>query len=184
MDTLDLYKIIHKDPVMNGKVEVVARNQLPKSPMQHRPFGFIINTDTSSMPGQHWVASYLPERFDQTAEYFDSFGLPPQSQDIISFFSLNSNSADYSKASLQSETTSTCGYWSIYYLRERMRNKSLPIIIENAQRFCYSPDCTVYKYINSIYSKAISLPVKRKLYPCATVCQTCIPRSHCHTQQP
>ena len=38
---------------------------------------FVINTDPSHMPGQHWVALYL----GQTPEFFDSLGMSPTCYD-------------------------------------------------------------------------------------------------------
>ncbi|RWS21200.1 uncharacterized protein B4U80_00644 [Leptotrombidium deliense] len=48
-----------------------------------RPFGVIVNTDKSTSEGKHWVAIYV-DKFCN-AEYFDSYGLPPISKEIVAF---------------------------------------------------------------------------------------------------
>ena len=75
--------------------------------------GLIINTDTASGPGEHWVAIYMGEK----AIYFDSFGLPPLHQEIIDYLDRISpigwfhNTIDF-----QSIYQDTCGLHSIYFL--------------------------------------------------------------------
>lgn len=181
MNTLQLGEIIAKDAKMNGSVSVFASNQLPNHVIR-RPYGFIINTDPSTKPGQHWVAVFLPSLETQPAEFFDSYGATPQAN-ILQFLKMNSVHCNYNNVTLQGLETKTCGYWAIYFLRLRFRNKSLRSIIKSARLLCAKPDCTVYKYINTIYARSIPLPVKRNLYPCQAVCQTCLPRYQCHTQQ-
>ena len=47
------------------------------------PVNFIVNTDPSYKPGEHWVVISI----DKTGHgiYFDSFGLPPMKEDIFNF---------------------------------------------------------------------------------------------------
>ena len=52
-------------------VGVFAADQLPTKEF---PGGYIVNTDTSSQPGQHWVAFFTTE---EGTECFDSFGENP-----------------------------------------------------------------------------------------------------------
>ena len=52
-------------------VGVFAPDQLPTKEF---PGAYIVNTDTSSQPGQHWVAFFTTE---EGTECFDSFGENP-----------------------------------------------------------------------------------------------------------
>ena len=48
---------------------------------------YIVNTDISTDPGEHWVAIYF--RRDQDI-YFDSYGRPPEEQYVLPFIQRNS----------------------------------------------------------------------------------------------
>ena len=51
--------------------KVCALDQLEKPTF---PSAYVINSDPSSKPGEHWVAVYFDKR--GRGEYFDSYGLP------------------------------------------------------------------------------------------------------------
>ena len=71
MNTVELIKVINNIPV---KGEVCAKDLLPeKKPLDMK--AYIVNTDISTDPGEHWVAIYF--RRDQVI-YFDSYGRPPE----------------------------------------------------------------------------------------------------------
>ena len=44
---------------------------------------YIVNTDLSDDPGEHWTAVYFR---DDRVIYFDSYGLPPDEDCILPFF--------------------------------------------------------------------------------------------------
>ena len=68
------------------KGEVCAKDLLPeKKPLDIK--AYIVNTDISADPGEHWVAIYF--RRDQ-AIYFDSYGRPPEEQYVLPFLERNS----------------------------------------------------------------------------------------------
>jgi len=181
-----LEAVIAADPRMRGRVQVDPRDYLPLSePQSTRPYGWIVNTDTSDLPGTHWVAVFIPKDADAPAEYFDSYGMPPATRDIRQFLAINSpppsnHSSRYTcnTVVLQDYDTSTCGYWALWFLRERFRHKSMAQIVAGARQFC-SPDCTVYRLVNRAYASS-SLPrsVVRNIFPCAErACrQSCQPR--------
>ena len=52
---------------------VYARNRIPTIP-PHKKIAFIVNTDPSHKPGEHWVGFYLTK---STVYYFDPYGIPP-----------------------------------------------------------------------------------------------------------
>ena len=61
MNNFDLeQKIIH-DPVSSSIFGgVLASNDLPNT-IKHKPVFYIVNTDPSNMPGQHWIVIYIGE---------------------------------------------------------------------------------------------------------------------------
>ena len=68
------------------KGEVYAKDLLPgKKPLDMK--GYIVNTDISTGPGEHWVVIYF--RRDQ-AIYFNSYGRPPEEEYVLPFLEINS----------------------------------------------------------------------------------------------
>ena len=73
MNTLQIERLLKKD--LKSKTifkKVCALDQLEKPTF---PSAYVINSDPSSEPGEHWVAVYFDKR--GRGEYFDSYGLPP-----------------------------------------------------------------------------------------------------------
>ena len=54
---------------------VYARDELPDLKKESWPFALILNTDTRSKPGKHWLVVFGPSK--EQIELFDSFGLSP-----------------------------------------------------------------------------------------------------------
>ena len=74
MDTIQLLKNINSD-ILAYKyfIGVFPRDLLPQKVTY--PSSFIINTDNSNKPGEHWLAIYINE--DRKLHFFDPLGLPP-----------------------------------------------------------------------------------------------------------
>jgi hypothetical protein len=182
MDTSELMNVIEQDKYMRNRVTVIPYDHLPKEFVSKRSFGYIINTDKSNLPGQHWQAIFLPDHF-QTSEFFDSFALQPK-QFVYDFLKRNSPNIIFNKHSLQGYDATTCGYWCLHFLLERFKGHGMSTIVLEAKSMC-SPDCYVYKRINKLYP-FISYSVKAELLPCINL-QTCVSRRcflSCIQEQP
>ena len=71
MNTLQIERLLKKG--LKSKTifkKVCALDQLEKPTF---PSAYVINSDPSSEPGEHWVAVYFDKR--GRGEYFDSYGL-------------------------------------------------------------------------------------------------------------
>ncbi|MCG8075025.1 MAG: hypothetical protein JAY75_02135 [Candidatus Thiodiazotropha taylori] len=111
MDTYELRKILYHMPV-NG--DVCAKDLLPeKKPLDVK--AYIINTDNSDEPGEHWVALYF--RGNQ-AIFFDSYGMSPEEDYILPFIKRNSRSWIQNTEPLQSPWSKNCGRWCIYIIHQ------------------------------------------------------------------
>ena len=118
MNTVELIKVINNIPV---KGEVCAKDLLPeKKPLDMK--AYIVNTDISTDPGEHWVAIYF--RRDQVI-YFDSYGRPPEEQYVLPFIERNSSRWIHNKECLQSPWSKVCGIWCIYIIHQL--NKGLDL---------------------------------------------------------
>jgi hypothetical protein len=82
------------------------------------PAAYVINTHTSIMPGEHWVAVVFSG--DGTSEYFDSFGLPPMHPEITQFMQSHSRSGHWNPHALQGVTARTCGLYCVLYVTHRL----------------------------------------------------------------
>ena len=80
MNTLELTAILTKaSQLMHLNAKVLSKDLLPqKKPLDVK--AYIINTDNSDKPGEHWVTLYFK---DDKAIYFDSYGQPPLEDYIL-----------------------------------------------------------------------------------------------------
>ena len=117
---------------------VFSCDLLPKFVERGKAHAFVINTDPSDKPGEHWVALYI-NPFGK-ATYFDSFGVPNLHPYIYSFTRRNSIILRSNELVIQRFTTRTCGLYCIYFIRQMTRGKQLLDITRlfNAQRPAYN----------------------------------------------
>lgn len=127
MDNKEISEIILRDPqakrVFRG---VFPRDTLPRKRgiESKRRSVYIINTDHSGGPGEHWVALWFDG--NNRAEYFDSFGLPPAHVTIKNFIDRNSvYPVKYNQRLFQSLTSSVCGVYVLYYVLMKSRGATL-----------------------------------------------------------
>jgi hypothetical protein len=122
MNTLELIHTLTKYSfTRNTFCGVYAIDELPQKRF-HRPCSFIVNTDDSSKPGQHWFGIFLP-KFG-SIEYFDSFGVKPINEEILNFFKMNGNKWIYNNIHIQSDSSETCGKFCVLFLCYRSRGMS------------------------------------------------------------
>ena len=86
----------------------------------------VANFDERSRPGSHWIAMYIENGH---CEYFDSYGRPPNIGHFINFIKRNSKTYSFNKDDLQALDSDVCGYYSIWFLSERARGKSMNQIV-------------------------------------------------------
>lgn len=85
---------------------------------------FVINTDTASEPGEHWVSVYISH--DGDGEYFDHFGLPPLHSDFVTFLDKNcTRSWVYNNIAVQDHEKTNCGLFAVNYIKGRSNGEDL-----------------------------------------------------------
>ena len=91
---------------------VYARDTLPRKPK----WGFyVVNFDKTGESGSHWVCM----RIDKSSNtYFDSYGRkpPPFTQRAFAKFLGPKKRLEKNTKQLQSDFSTTCGQWCIYYI--------------------------------------------------------------------
>jgi len=89
MDTVDLQYILdHSDILQKLNGKLCAKDLLPI----HRPANvnaYIVNRHNAKRSGEHWVTIFFYD--NDTAVYFDSYGLPPYHNIFSSFWTKTVN---------------------------------------------------------------------------------------------
>ena len=90
----------------------------------------IINLDSQTGPGTHWVAYRNIE--SSFCEYFDSFGILMPIE-INRYLQSSEKHIYYSGDEIQERDSVLCGYWCLYYLLERQKGVPMLNVIHNAE---------------------------------------------------
>ena len=147
MNTQQIEAILNRDPYCkNVFKKVCARDQIEKPTF---PSAYVINSDPSNKPDEHWVAVFFDEK--GRGEYFDSYGFPPHVLNLESYMNRYSSSAwIYNKKTLQALFSTVCGHYCVYFILFRCRGKSLHRIVHNFSSNLTENDRFVTQFIQSI----------------------------------
>jgi hypothetical protein len=147
MNTTQVAEFLKKDKYTKKIFKgVLPIDHLPLKYIR-RPSCFIVNTGRSDTEGEHWVALYLPVK--GPIEYFDSYGYLPINKEIYTFFKLNQKKFIYNRFNIQSDKSTNCGKYAIFYLYMRCRRFSLYKFIQFFVKHKYIND----KIISKIFTK-------------------------------
>ena len=80
------------------------------------PATFIINNQTSNLPGEHWVCVYIDHL--QRGEYADSFAMPPPLK-VSQWLTKVCNSWTWNKLCVQHMLSTACGAHVIFFAVKR-----------------------------------------------------------------
>jgi hypothetical protein len=122
--TTDIFQIISNNPhTKNICKGIFPSNLLPRI-LVEKPSAYITNLDEHYKPGSHWVTIFFPSF--GPAEYFDSFGAPPNKSSILLFLDRNSpNTWVWNSERLQSTMSDVCGQYVIYFILCRIKGFSM-----------------------------------------------------------
>jgi hypothetical protein len=127
MDTIELQHILDKSHLLKQLNAVVCpKNLLPNKKPSHVQ-AYIVNTHNANQPGEHWVAIFFKEN---SAYYFDSYGLPPMEEHILPFIRKHSRQWTYSIYCLQEGSMPVCGVYCIFALHFLAKGCKLDTIIQ------------------------------------------------------
>lgn len=117
MNTDQLNKILFRvNPDFWG---TFACNQCPI--IEKRPFGIVMNTDSSSGRGEHWVALWARE--DGIGEYFDSFGFAPLVPDHQKYIdTMCPNGFLYNNRTIQHPSSRSCGLFCVAFIVSKLED--------------------------------------------------------------
>ena len=100
---------------------IFALDTLPKS-IQQLPVLFVVNTQTSNLPGQHWVAVYISS--EKRGEVFDSL-TSPISLTLMRWMNTFTFKWKRSKRMIQNPLSAYCGAFVAYFVLTRIKAKSM-----------------------------------------------------------
>ena len=141
MFSTQINKLLENVPSFIG---TYPRDKLP--PIRTLPASLIVNTDPSDKPGEHWVAIH----FEETAEYFDSYGLPPYHKEICEYLERNSPDGNIimNHVTLQTPGFSiTCGHYCCLFVIFNQRGLDFEEMIAFFSRNTFVNDVIVRKIL-------------------------------------
>ncbi len=146
MDTVQIYSILKKAIGQQGCLGVFPSDKIPTK--VKGPCSMVVNTDPSTNPGSHWVAIFITR--DSTAEYFDSYGQPPDVAEISSFLN-KYNVGHYNRKHIQGPFSSVCGHYCIYFVIQRWQNVHMADIVKKFSDDHDENDELITQWINDNY---------------------------------
>ena len=121
MDTIQLLKNINSDILANKYfIRVFPRDLLPQKVTY--PSSFIINTDNSNKPGEHWLAIYI--NGDCQLHFFDPLGLPPVFYGLDEYFNNIASIYQFNTLQYQNIFSNHCGFYCLLFIFIKSRNKN------------------------------------------------------------
>ena len=132
MESTQIYTILMRE--IPSFIGVFASDKIPQVINQF-PASFVVNTDPSDKPGEHWVAFHVPK--EDVLEFFDSYGQHPSKygfQDFIRRFS----TVIWNAVTIQSPTSNVCGQYCIYFLLKRNSGNSINCIVYHLKKMSNS----------------------------------------------
>lgn len=129
--TNDLEWMVSSDKILRKNVHGIYPSDMMPTLDFSKGFGLIANTDESDRPGQHWLAVFIPNK--GPPEFFDPLAFPPiHYVDHFENFLVNRGPQyKFNTQKVQSDESTQCGLFCIYYLYFRSRNVSFEDILSS-----------------------------------------------------
>ena len=124
MQGFELNEFFNQYPILQKHYQgIFAINTLPKI-LKFRHF-LICNTDQSSGSGEHWFCFLRNSK--SSIECFDSLGINAEKKAILQenckFRGIKS--IEFNESQFQSNSSDSCGLFTLYFIFERMHNLDL-----------------------------------------------------------
>lgn len=175
MDTLQLSHALLNNPhTRKTFLDVFPSDQLPVKRVTQRPASLVVNTHPHHLPGEHWLAIYLPDH--NTREFFDSYGNPPFSslfpKTIMEFLNKNSNEVLFHSKRLQGPTSTTCGHHCLFFLHHRCRGAPFDDVVKMYTPKPEQNDRMVLSFVKNTLKNSRT---SQNMYRHAQTCVSCVP---------
>lgn len=167
MNTTQIEKVFEKNKRFLG---VFPSDRVPSLKRFSTEKGLIVNLDPASKPGSHWVALFITPRGKgkkTLVEYFDSYGFPPMVN--LPRSKQQNYRIVFNKCRLQGYNTTTCGQFCVYFVSQRLKNKSFAWIVSKLKGQP-NPDAFVRKYVRDSFPHINSQVCRRVSQCCRDFC--------------
>lgn len=157
LTTLDLENFIRKyanNKTLAAFLGVFPIDRLPEKLPRRLPVLFIVNTNPSNLPGQHWKAVFIST--NREGEIFDSLAAPI-SLKLQRWMTRNTRRWITSKLTLQNPLAASCGGYVLYYVMTRLQCNSLKACVKPFSKNVFDND-----EIMQLFYNAVSNNKKRK----------------------
>ena len=152
MDTHQLIQCLWQDSCTRRHFgNVSPLDMLPATPVTPQQQIYIVNTDTHTGPGKHWVLIYLP--LNAPGEFFDSLGqdLTTYGSHLECFMATNRTGYVFNTQRLQGDYSWTCGHYCLYYAVHRCYGVSPENIINTFTSNYSFNDDKVLRFVHDYF---------------------------------
>lgn len=147
MNTSEIWSALRSHPLLcKYAIGVFASDQIPTK--SKRNICFIANTQPITEPGQHWIAFFCDN--ENRCDFFDSYGTNPTLH--FKKFLKTAKSVKKNTRQIQSNLSTCCGQYCLFYLTLRCEKKSHEEILRLFSSNLHENDKFVTKWAN-IYFK-------------------------------
>ena len=125
---------------------IFAMDCLPKS-IPKLPALFVVNTQTSNLPGQHWKAVFIGR--DKRGEVFDSLAMPVGLllQNWMNTYTIKWKQT---KQMIQSPLSAFCGAFIAFFVLQRLRAKSMKTCLNIFKKDLFYNDVLIANFVRSL----------------------------------
>ena len=155
MNGAQIERALHQDKFGSQSfVGVFAADRLP---VKEFPGSYVVNTDETGQPGQHWVVFYAA---DDTVECFESFGKNPGVYSVHIKKWLDDMYQVVQCETLQSKDSTVCGHYCMFFLLLRSYGFSYEDVMSAFTSDTVINDKFVCKFINKFLKLKTSVQDK------------------------
>lgn len=128
MNGFDISYILSLDRYTSKCFKGFAMSDTYKLPFNNAKWAlYIVNTDNSSGPGEHWCVLYFDKDY---CEFFDPYGQPPETYGFENLIKRRRcKYLVYNSHQVQNLTSTTCGHHCIFFALHRCRGYSMSDIL-------------------------------------------------------
>lgn len=156
LSTSDLNQLARHHPTLAPYfVATLPSDLLPPPRRLTTPCGLIVNTDTSDLPGRHWLGLWLTS--DGRCEVLDRFALNLDVYETtrpLQKWLKQFKHVTYNRQSLQSVADQSCGDYALMFLVAKSQDKPMWQFLQLFSKHDYvSNDDKVGKWLNKLIVK-------------------------------
>lgn len=149
LTTFELDELIKKygdDKTNEAFIGIYAIDTLPQQILR-LPMLLIVNTQASNLPGEHWKAIYISS--ERIGEIFDSLATPISIY-LQKWMNAFTHKWSLSKITIQNPLSATCGAFTLYFVLNRLRKKSMKDCMSIFTNNLYHNDMLMKTFVDEL----------------------------------